>query len=199
MPAPRAKKPRKQWRNPRRVRAIKFALATSVVLSLLAWLAGGLSYVGHWSVMTAAPARPYPSAAGGADPNGNTFKEIRDSRHYMIGDGVVLIYSMTEFTPGTYAHGQMDFTSKSLAWSTAPQYVMPGTYWRYEYGAAGPIIGIRGWMLGPLVSLSIIPFVWLLRREVEVGHCAKCRYDLRAIPVAAGMKVTCPECGRLDT
>jgi hypothetical protein len=198
MPAARETKPPKQWRNPRRVRAIKFALATCVVLSLIAWLAGGLSYVGQWSVMTASPARPYPVASGGTDPSGNSFKETRESRHYMLGDGLVMIYSMNEYTAGSYAHPQMEITSKSLAWATAPQYISPGTYGRFDYGPAGPIIGIRGWMLGPIVSLSIIPFVWLLRREVEAGHCGQCRYDLRAIPVTAGSKVTCPECGRVD-
>ncbi len=47
-----------------------------------------------------------------------------------------------------------------------------------------------------LAALSTLPAwagVWLRHRRVPVGHCPKCRYDLRG---CAG--VVCPECGHAE-
>lgn len=178
-----------RWRRPRVVAAIESLRVVCAIALALALVA--LTHVGEWSWFVASPARPRasPPASPGSPPQPAMVQ--RDETHFILGRGLICIYSLNVFT-SSFANPGSDQNSLYLARETVGNYFGPGVFWRWMRTSAGPTIGLRSWPLPLLPAL-----VWCIaevvrRRQVKLYECSRCRYDLRGAPSDASV---CPECG----
>ncbi len=178
---------REVLRMPPRQRATRIAFVAFALLALLLWVACAVSYFVELSTFTKSAVRPRSPAALAVAGANTTMNIERDESHFMLGHGLVAIYSNTVYS-STFNSPTSDLNSRVLAWLTVDN-MFPGL-WRIDWYAPGPLIGVKVWFLAAICTVPALALLLMLRRFVPPGHCRRCRYDLRGL---AGDK--CPECG----
>jgi hypothetical protein len=185
-------------RTSRRTVRLRRLSAAMLALAVGAWAVCGLSYLVEWSRFTASTPHLRPPAPGSlATPMpGSTMLEEREETHVMLGHGGVFVYRLTVYT-GSFSQPFADLNSRNLAWATLDRMYPPWPPWRFEW-YAGPLWGIRLWVVAAAATVGWGGCVWLRRRIVPAGHCARCRYDLRGLVSRADGRTICPECGSVS-
>jgi len=140
--------------------------------------------------------------AGRIDPQGQRFDRME--YHVLIGYGMVVwragnVYTWNQPFTDDYA----DVNSHALAIhvtfnsGTLPTRGWTSLFWPSEWQWYRALKGYFDWFVIPItwfIFPFLFAFLWLSKRDRRLskhGHCLKCAYDTRGVPLTS----PCPECG----